>query len=309
MSEISPSTSVHLADLFRLHKGRRLASSSKTTRDISPVARLVHSNEGPGASAGPLAFFGHLRKLKIVRVDVFTIFPDLINGYASESILGRATTAGLLDVRAIDIREAATDTHRTVDDAPFGGGAGMVMKPEPIFDAVEAADAPRPLFYLSPTGRRFDQALAAELSTLDGFSLLCGRYEGVDERVREHLVDGEISVGDFVLAGGELGAMVVIEAAARLIPGVLGNQESPADESFADGLLEYPHYTRPAEFRDWSVPDVLRSGDHAKVERWRRAQALQRTRLHRPDLIADRGGLSADDRKLLAEFDLPDSPA
>ncbi len=240
-----------------------------------------------------------------MRVDVFTIFPNLITDYASESILGRATAAELLDVRAIDIREATTDAHRTVDDAPFGGGAGMVMKPEPIFDAVEAADPPRPLFYLSPTGRRFDQSMAAELASLDGFSLLCGRYEGVDERVREHLVDGEISVGDVVLAGGELGALIVIEAAARLVAGVLGNQASPDDESFADGLLEYPHYTRPAEFREWSVPDVLRSGDHAKVKRWRQAHALHRTMSHRPDLIHSRGGLTEAERRLLAEFGLP----
>ena len=243
-----------------------------------------------------------------MRVDVFTIFPDVITGYASESVLGRAAAAGLLDVRAIDIRDAATDTHRTVDDSPFGGGAGMVMKPEPIFASVEAANPPRPLYYLSPTGRRFDQTMAAELAQLDGFSLLCGRYEGVDERVREHLIDGEISVGDVVLAGGELAALVVIEAAARLVPGVLGNTASPDDESFADGLLEYPHYTRPAEFRGWDVPAVLRSGDHAKVARWRRAQALSRTLLHRRDLIEARGGLTADDQRLLDEFDLDTEP-
>ena len=169
---------------------------------------------------------------------------------------------------------------------------------------MESADPPRPLFYLSPTGRRFDQAMAAELAQLDGFSLLCGRYEGVDERVREHLVDSEISIGDFVLAGGELGALVVIEAAVRLIPGVLGNTASPDDESFADGLLEYPHYTRPAEFRGLPVPDVLRSGDHARVDRWRRAQALARTIAHRPDLIQQRGGISSAEQGLLDEFDL-----
>jgi tRNA (guanine37-N1)-methyltransferase len=194
--------------------------------------------------------------------------------------------------------------HRSVDDSPFGGGAGMVLTPEPIFAAVEAADPPRPLLYLSPAGRRFDQAWARQLAAGDGFSLLCGRYEGVDERVREHLVDGELSVGDYVLGGGEVAAMVVLEAVGRLVPGVMGNETSAEDESFSDGLLEYPHYTRPADFRGWAVPEVLRSGDHGAVARWRRAQALARTRRERPDLIEARGGLSAEDEALLAEFDL-----
>lgn len=237
-----------------------------------------------------------------MRIDVLTLFPELIDHYAAASILGRATEAGLLDVRSHDLRDAATDVHRTVDDKPFGGGAGMVMKPEPIFDTVEAVEPMRPLFYLSPTGRRFDQSMAAELADLDGFSLLCGRYEGIDERVRTHLIDGEISVGDVVLAGGELAALVVIEATARLRPGVLGNAASPDDESFADGLLEYPQYTRPAEYRGWSIPDVLRSGDHGLVARWRRAQSLRRTLDHRPDLIEARGGLSTEDQQLLDEF-------
>lgn len=239
-----------------------------------------------------------------MRVDVFTLFPDLITGYTSQSILGRAATAGLLDVRAHDIRDAATDTHRTVDDAPFGGGAGMVMKPEPIVASVRAADPPRPLFYVAPTGRRLDQAFAAELAELDGFSLLCGRYEGVDERVRSEVIDGEISVGDYVLAGGELAALVVIEAVARLIPGVLGNADSSQDESFSNGLLEYPHYTRPAEFEGHEVPAVLRSGDHGAVEKWRFAQALARTLRHRPDLIDARGGLSDDERRLMESYGL-----
>ncbi len=243
-----------------------------------------------------------------MRVDVFTIFPELISGYASQTILGRASAAGLLDVRAHDLREAATDPHRSVDDAPFGGGAGMVMKPEPIFASVRAVEPPRPLFYVSPSGRPFDQAFASELSELDGFSLLCGRYEGVDERVRTELIDGEISLGDYVLAGGELAALVIIEAVARLVPGVLGNAASPEDESFSDGLLEYPHYTRPAEFEGIEVPAVLRSGDHGEVARWRLAQALDRTIRHRPDLIAARGGLTAEERSLLIRFDLaPDA--
>jgi tRNA (guanine37-N1)-methyltransferase len=180
----------------------------------------------------------------------------------------------------------------------------MVLMPEPIFAAVEQVDPPRPLYYLGPAGRRFDQSVARELAASPGgFSLLCGRYEGVDERVREHLCDGELSLGDFVLSGGEVAAMAVLEAVGRLVPGVMGNDTSADDESFADGLLEYPHYTRPAEFRGWAVPDVLRSGDHGRVARWRRAQALRRTISRRPDLMAARGGLSAQDVALLAEFD------
>lgn len=238
-----------------------------------------------------------------LRVDVFTIFPEPVEAMASMSVIGRARRAGVLDVRVRDLR-AAAEPHRQVDDAPFGGGAGMVMMPEPLFAAVEAADPPRPLLYLSPEGRRFDQAMAAELARSGGFSLLCGRYEGVDQRVRDHLVDGEVSVGDFVLSGGEVGSLAVLEAAARLVPGVLGNRDSPVEESFADGLLEYPHYTRPADFRGWAVPEVLRSGDHARIARWRRAQALARTLARRPDLIAARGGLDDADQALLAEFDL-----
>lgn len=239
-----------------------------------------------------------------MHIDVLTIFPDLIDHYCSSSILGRGQRDGALSVRSVDLRAATVDRHRSVDDAPFGGGAGMVLKPEPIFVSAETHQVARPLFFLSPAGRRFDQSVAAELAALDGFSLLCGRYEGVDERVRTHLVDGELSVGDFVLAGGELAALVVIEAVARLIPGVLGNAESADDESFSDGLLEYPQYTRPADFRGWTVPEVLTSGDHGRVARWRRAQALARTLAARPDLIEARGGLSDADRALLAEFGL-----
>jgi tRNA (guanine37-N1)-methyltransferase len=242
-----------------------------------------------------------------MRIDVFTIFPDMVEGFAGQSLLGRGRGAGLLDVRVHDLRSCATDPHRSVDDAPFGGGAGMVLMPEPLFAAVEAVAPPRPLLYLGPAGRRLDQAYARELAGTGGFSLLCGRYEGVDERVREHLCDGELSVGDVVLAGGEVAAMVTLEAVGRLVPGVMGNEASADDESFSDGLLEYPHYTRPADFRGWTVPDVLRSGDHGRVARWRRAQALRRTLDRRPDLIEARGGLSGDDRRLLAEFGL-DAP-
>jgi tRNA (guanine37-N1)-methyltransferase len=239
-----------------------------------------------------------------VRIDVFTIFPGLVEAFGAESLVGKAVADGHLDLRVHDLRAAATGVHRSVDDAPFGGGAGMVFTPKPVFDAVETVDPPRPLFLLGPGGRRLDQARARELAGLDGFSLLCGRYEGVDERVHEHLVDGELSVGDYVLAGGEVAAMVVIEAVGRLVPGVLGNEASIDEESFSTGLLEYPQYTRPADFRGWEVPEVLRSGDHGRVARWRHAQALARTIERRPDLIATRGGLSGEDRSCLEEFGL-----
>ena len=238
-----------------------------------------------------------------MRVDVFTIFPSLVDDFCHQSLLGKARQSGLLDIRVHDLRAATKDPHRSVDDAPFGGGAGMVLAAEPIFAAVEAAHPPRPLFLLSPGGRRFDQSIAHELADLSsGFSLLCGRYEGVDQRVVDHLVDGELSVGDYVLAGGEVAALVIVEAVGRLVPGVMGNEESVADESFTSGLLEYPQFTRPAEFRGWTVPDVLRSGDHGRVARWRLAAALDRTRRERPDLIAARGGLTEAELGLLREF-------
>ena len=238
-----------------------------------------------------------------MRVDVFTLFPGLIDGFCSDSLLGKARENGLLDLRLHDPRDHATDVHRTVDDAPFGGGAGMLLKPEPLFASVEAAEPPRPLLLLGPGGRRFDQAMARELADLDGFSMLCGRYEGVDHRVREHLVDDELSVGDAVLNGGEVAACLVVEAVTRLVPGAMGNAESPVTESFgAAGLLEEPQFTRPADFRGWEVPDILRSGDHARVARWRHAQALHRTIALRPDLIDARGGLTDDERALWEEF-------
>ena len=236
------------------------------------------------------------------RVDVFTIFPGMVEAFAAESLLGRARGRGLLDVRTHDLREHTTDVHRTVDDTPFGGGAGMVLRPEPIFASVEAAEPPRPLLLLGPGGRRLDQRLAEELAASEGFSLLCGRYEGVDDRVRTELCDGELSIGDYVLGGGEVAAMVVLEAVGRLLPGVMGNAASGGDESFSDGLLEYPQFTKPAVFRDLAVPAVLRSGDHAKVRRWRRAAGLARTVEHRPDLIAARDGLTDDEVELLEWF-------
>ncbi len=238
-----------------------------------------------------------------MRIDVFSLFPDVVEQFCAASLLGKARAAGLLDLRTHDPRDHATDVHRTVDDAPFGGGAGMLMRPAPMFASVEAVDPPRPLLLLGPGGRRFDQAAAVELAAGDGFSLLCGRYEGVDHRIRQHLVDGELSVGDVVLAGGEVAACLVVEAITRLLPGVMGNDTSPVTESFgAHGLLEEPQYTRPAEFRGWSVPDVLRSGDHARIQRWRLAQALHRTLAVRPDLIEARGGLSVPEQALLEEF-------
>jgi len=238
-----------------------------------------------------------------MRVDVFSIFPGLVDDFCNEGLLGKCRTNGLLDLRCHDLREHTTDIHRTVDDNPFGGGAGMVMRPEPIFASIESADPLRPLFLLGPGGRRLDQALANQLAAGPGFSLLCGRYEGVDQRVHDHLVDDELSIGDVVLSGGEVAACVVIEAVARLLPGAMGNNASPMTESFGEGgLLEEPQYTRPAEFRGWDVPAVLRSGDHARIARWRRAQSLHRTIRRRPDLIEAAGGLSDHDLRLLEEF-------
>jgi len=242
-----------------------------------------------------------------MRIDVFTLFPQLVDNFCSESLLGRARNEKLVDVRSHDLREHTTDVHHSVDDAPFGGGAGMVLRAEPVFESFEKSGAPRPLLLLSPGGKPFDQAFANKLASLDGFSLLCGRYEGVDHRIREHLVDEEVSVGDVVLAGGEVGACLIIEAVTRLLPGVMGNAMSPISESFgASGLLEEPHYTRPAEFRGWQVPEVLRNGNHAQIERWRRAQALHRTLAKRPDLVELRGGITKDEQRLLEEF--PPSP-
>ena len=236
-----------------------------------------------------------------MRIDVFTIFPEMVDRFAGESLLGKARDRGLIDVRVHDPRRHAQDVHRTVDDAPFGGGAGMVLKPEPLIAAIEEAQPPRPLFLLGPGGDRFDQSRARELAGGDGFSLLCGRYEGVDQRVIDAHCDGELSIGDYVLAGGEVAAMVVLEAVGRLVPGVMGNEASAEEESFSSGLLEYPHYTRPAELGGAAVPDVLRSGDHARVARWRHCEALVRTARRRPDLL-DVRPLTPADEAVLVEF-------
>lgn len=253
------------------------------------------------------------------RISIFTLFPALVQAHADTSLLGRARDAGVLDVVAHDLRSHGVGVHRAVDDAPFGGGAGMVLAPGPVFDAVEsvldAGEAHRPVLLMGPGGRRFDQGIARELAATvtehGGISLLCGRYEGFDQRIHDHLVDGELSLGDFVLGGGEVAAMAITEAVARLVPGVMGNQASADEESFADGLLEYPQYTRPAEFRGWPVPEVLRSGDHARVARWRHAMALVRTAERRPDLLEARGGVRPEEARFLREFglSLPDGPA
>ena len=250
------------------------------------------------------------------RISVFTLFPDLIEAHAVTSLLGRARDNGVLEICAHDLRRFGVGVHQAVDDSPFGGGAGMVLAPGPMFAAVETAlderVAHRPVFLLGPGGRQFTQAVARELAQLltdtGGFSLVCGRYEGFDQRIYDHLADGELSIGDVVLGGGEVAAMAIAEAVGRLVPGVMGNAESAVVESFSDGLLEHLQYTRPAEFRGWEVPDVLRSGDHARVARWRHAQAIVRTARLRPDLLDARQPLSKAELKAIDEFGLTLAP-
>jgi tRNA (guanine37-N1)-methyltransferase len=223
-----------------------------------------------------------------MKFDVFTLFPEMFSAYLDESILKRARAAGLLEVGLHNIRDYTTDKHHTTDDEPYGGGGGMVMKPEPIFAAVESvlgAPPACPLILLTPQGRPFTHKVAEKLVQQPHLALLCGRYEGVDERVREHLVTDEISLGDFVLTGGEIPALAIIDAVSRLIPGVLGDPKAALKDSHASGLLEYPHYTRPPEFRGWEVPEVLRSGNHAEIDKWRAQQAEERTRQRRPDML------------------------
>jgi len=236
-----------------------------------------------------------------MRVDIFTLLPDVFPAYLNASILQRAGANGLLDVQVHDIRAWTTDRHHVTDDTPYGGGGGMVMKPEPVFAAVESvlgAPPTCPVILMTPQGRVFNQKIAVNLAELPRFALLCGRYEGIDERIREHLVTDEISIGDFVLTGGELPALMVLDAVARFIPGVLGDPDGALDDSHASGLLEYPHYTRPPVFRNWSVPEILLSGHHAAIHRWRREQALARTLARRPDML-DRAELSKTDLKFL----------
>src|SRR5579884_1646176 len=236
--------------------------------------------------------------------DIFTLFPSMFQGPLSESILKRAQERGLLSISLHNIRDVTTDKHHIVDDYPYGGGAGMVMKVEPIFAAVEPVYQGGPIILLSPQGRLFDQAVARELSEHPCLTFICGHYEGIDERVREHLATDDISIGDYVLTGGELAAMVVIDAISRLIPGVLGGSESTAEESHSGNLLEYPHYTRPPEFRGWRVPDILLSGNHANIARWRRKEAIRRTRERRPDLFAKLDLSSKQDQKILKELEM-----
>ena len=243
-----------------------------------------------------------------MRFDVFTLFPDVFTPYLETSILQRAQENQLVEVQLHNIRDWTTDRHHVCDDMPYGGGGGMVMKPEPIFTAVESILGVPPscrVILLTPQGRVFTQSVAQELSQHPHLGLLCGRYEGIDERVREHLVTDEISIGDYVLSGGELPALVLIDAITRLIPGALGDPEGAWDDSHATGLLEYPHYTRPPEFRQWRVPEILLSGDHAHIARWRRQQALLRTRQRRPDLL-EKAHLSESDRDFLNGLELDD---
>jgi tRNA (guanine37-N1)-methyltransferase len=220
-----------------------------------------------------------------VNIEVLTLFPEMFPGPLSAGVTGRGLATGLITLQVHNLRDYTHDRHRQVDDVPYGGGPGMVLKPEPIFEAVRARRGKGPVILLTPQGELLNQGLVRELAGHDDIYLICGRYEGVDERVAAHLVDKEVSIGDYVLTGGELPAMVVIDAVSRLVGGVLGSEESPKDESFDQHLLEYPHYTRPADFEGHAVPEVLRSGHHAEIERWRRAQAAERTRRRRPDLL------------------------
>jgi len=239
-----------------------------------------------------------------MQFDVFSLLPEVFSPYLNSSILQRASQHGLIDVRVHNIRDHATDKHHVTDDEPYGGGGGMVMKVEPIFAAVENVLGPNPgcpVILLTPQGRLFNQKVAFELAQHPHLALLCGRYEGIDERIREHLVSHEISIGDYVLTGGELPAMILIDAISRLLPGVLGDPDGAMDDSHASGLLEYPHYTRPPEYRGWAVPEILLSGDHAKIESWRREQSLRRTHKRRPDLL-DTAPLTNMDRKVLKKI-------
>jgi tRNA (guanine37-N1)-methyltransferase len=239
-----------------------------------------------------------------MRIDVFTLFPQVFQPYLETSILHRAIQRQLVEIYLHNIRDWTTDRHHVTDDVPYGGGGGMVMKPEPIFASIEGVLGPEPscpVILLTPQGRMLDQVTAYELSQQPQLALLSGRYEGIDERVRQHLVSDEISIGDYVLSGGELPSLVLIDAVVRLLPGALGDPKGALDDSHASGLLEYPHFTRPAQFRGWEVPEILTSGDHARIARWRREQALLRTYLRRPDLLA-KAELSDADRLFIEQI-------
>ena len=244
----------------------------------------------------------------IMRFHVVTIFPEMFDGLLDVGVLKRAINNRLIEVNLTDIRDFTTDKHRSVDDYQFGGGSGMLLKPDPLFKSVESIqkqqslDINVPVILMSPQGRTLSQKIVEDLSRFENLVLVCGRYEGVDERVREHLVTDEISIGDYVLSGGELAAMVLIETISRLIPGVLGSIESAEDDSFTSELLQNPQYTRPSLFRDWSVPEVLLSGDHKEIEKWRRQEALRRTHQRRPDLL-DKNKLTKDELSFIKELD------
>jgi tRNA (guanine37-N1)-methyltransferase len=251
-----------------------------------------------------------------MRFDLLTLLPEVCAPYLNESILKRAQENQLISVHLHNLRDYALDKHKVTDDVPYGGGGGMVLKPEPVFAAVESTlntgeleNSATPVILLTPQGRPFTQTVAKELSQHPRLVLICGRYEGFDERIRQHLATDEISIGDFVLTGGELAALMVVDAVARLLPGVLGDPTGAEDDSFASGLLEYPHYTRPAEFRGWRVPEPLQSGDHARIARWRRQEALKRTFLRRPDLLAHLK-LTEDEKLWLAQvaYELASQP-
>ena len=233
--------------------------------------------------------------------DIFTLFPAMFQGPFTESIIKRAQERGLLDIALHDIRTITTDRHHVVDDYPYGGGAGMVMKPEPTFNAIEAIYQSGPLIYLTPQGRLFNQHIAQELAQEERITLLCGHYEGIDERICQHLITDQISIGDYVLTGGEIGAMVLVDAVSRLIPGVLA-EGSTQEESHTSNMLEYPQYTRPPVFRGWPVPDILLSGNHAQIARWRRKEAIRRTRERRPDLFTQLDLSSKQDQKIMQEI-------
>lgn len=240
-----------------------------------------------------------------MKFDILTLFPAMFSGPFDESIIRRGKDKQLIDITLHNIRDYATDRHQTADDAPYGGGAGMVMKAEPLSGCIEAVKEQRPsstIVMTSPRGRRFTHAVASELAALPGLIIICGRYEGIDERIRDLYVEDDISLGDFVLSGGEIAAMTIVDAVTRLIPGVLGSEESAGTDSFCDGLLEYPQYTRPPEFRGLKVPDVLLSGNHELIRKWRRRESLRTTRSKRPDLLAEIE-LTREDNKLLVELD------